>query len=205
MIKIKRNDKCPCGSGKKYKKCCYLDPNKNTEIIRAASIAKTYKEVSQIIAKPMEIYQLKVELIRMGFHEIEEEVSRIFEIEGKQNLYDFHISIQHAFKWDNDHMFSFYLGEELSDRDNEYSANPLGEHIVSSFGKPTKWATEAQLRDLDLSLGFSFWYLFDYGDELVHKVTVEKIREMTRKETGFPKLISKIGEAPPQYREMENE
>ena len=22
-MKIKRNQKCPCGSGKKYKKCCY--------------------------------------------------------------------------------------------------------------------------------------------------------------------------------------
>jgi len=153
----------------------------------------------------MEIYQLKVELIRTGFHEIEEEVSRIFEIEGKQNLHDLHINIQHAFNWDNNHMFSFYLGEELFDRDNEYSANPLGEHIVSSFGKPTKSATEAQLRDLDLSVGFSFWYLFDYGDELVHKVTVEKIREMTPKETGVPKLISEIGVAPPQYGEMENE
>ncbi|MBU0769275.1 MAG: SEC-C domain-containing protein [Proteobacteria bacterium] len=23
MVKPKRNDPCPCGSGKKYKKCCY--------------------------------------------------------------------------------------------------------------------------------------------------------------------------------------
>lgn len=67
-------------------------------------------------------------------------------------------------------MFSFYLGEELFDRDNEYSANPMGEHIVSDFGKPTKSATETQLRDLDLSVGFSFWYLFDYGDELVQLI-----------------------------------
>ncbi len=81
MIKIRRNDKCPCGSGKKYKKCCYLDPDKNAEILRATSIAK------------------------------------------------------------------------------------------------------------------------DYGDELVHKVTVEKICEMTSKETGFPKLVNKKGIAPPQYGE----
>jgi uncharacterized protein YecA (UPF0149 family) len=26
--KVGRNDPCPCGSGKKFKKCCYLD-NKN--------------------------------------------------------------------------------------------------------------------------------------------------------------------------------
>ena len=27
MTKIKRNDPCPCGSGKKYKKCCLLQPS----------------------------------------------------------------------------------------------------------------------------------------------------------------------------------
>ncbi len=132
MLKIKRNDKCPCGSGKKHKKCCYLDSDKNAEIIRATSIAKTYEEAFTILSKPTEIYQLKIDLIRMGLDEIEEEISRIIEIEDKQTLYDLHINIQHLFDWDNDHMFSFYLGEKLYDRDNEYSANPLGEHIVSS-------------------------------------------------------------------------
>jgi hypothetical protein len=87
----------------------------------------------------------------------------------------------------------------LFDRDNEYSANPLGEHIVSSYGKQSKSATEYELRDLDLPMGFSFWYLFDFGDELVHKVTVEKIREIKPGESGFPKLIGRKGNAPPQY------
>lgn len=43
--------------------------------------------------------------------------------------------IQHAFDWDNDHMFSFYLGDKLFDRENEYSGNPIGEHTVSGFRK----------------------------------------------------------------------
>jgi len=199
MIKIKRNDKCPCGSGKKYKKCCYLDADKNTEIIRATSIAKTYEEAFTILSKPTEIYQIKIDLIRMGLDEIEEEISRTIEIEDKQTLYDLHINIQDLFDWDNDHMFSFYLGEKLFDRNNEYSANPLGEHMVSSYGKQSKSAAKTELRDLDLPMDFSFWYLFDYGNELVHKVTVEKIREMKPEESGFPKLIVKKGNAPPQY------
>ncbi|MGB5617255.1 MAG: SEC-C metal-binding domain-containing protein [Desulfobacterales bacterium] len=199
MLKIKRNDKCPCGSGKKYKKCCYLNSDKNAEIIRATSIAKTYEEAFTILSKPTEIYQIKIDLIRMGLDEIEEEISRIIEIEDKQTLYDLHINIQQLFDWDNDHMFSFYLGEELFDRDNEYSANPLGENIVSSYGKQSRSATEYELRDLDLPMGFSFWYLFDYEDELVHKVTVEKIRELEPEESGFPKLIDRKGNTPPQY------
>ena len=199
MIKIKRNDKCPCGSGKKYKKCCSLDADKNTEIIRATSIAKTYEEAFTILSKPTEIYQIKIDLIRMGLDEIEEEISRTIEIEDKQTLYDLHINIQDLFDWDNDHMFSFYLGEKLFDRDNEYSANPLGEHMVSSYGKQSKSAAKTELRDLDLPMDFSFWYLFDYGNELVHKVTVEKIREMKPEESGFPKLMLKKGSSPLQY------
>lgn len=204
MLRIKRNDKCPCGSGKKYKKCCLANPDKNSEIIRARSIAHTYEELYQIIAKPMDVYRLKVELIRMGFQEIDTEVSRTFEIEGKQTLYDLHINIQHAFDWDNDHMFSFYLSDKLFDRDNEFSANPLGEHLISSFGEPTKSATDAQLRDLGLSIGLSFWYLFDYGDELVHRVTVEEVREMTSKDIDLPKMIHQAGNAPPQYGNVED-
>ncbi len=30
MKKIGRNDTCPCGSGKKYKKCCLNDPRKSS-------------------------------------------------------------------------------------------------------------------------------------------------------------------------------
>jgi hypothetical protein len=199
MIKIQRNERCPCGSGKKYKKCCLVDMEKNAEVRRAASIAQTHEEIRQIINKPKNIYRIKVELIRMGFREIETQVSRTFEIEDKQTLYDLHMNIQYTFGWDNDHMFSFFLSENLFDRDNEYSGNPLGEHIVSSFGKPTKSAVEAQLRDLGLSAGSSLWYLFDYGDELVHRITVEEISEKTSNDTDLPRLISKIGNAPPQY------
>ena len=205
MLKIQRNDKCPCRSGKKYKKCCLLNPDKNAEIVRATSIAQTYEELYQIIAKPMDIYRLKVKLIRMGFDEIDTEISRTFVMEGKQTLYNLHINIQRAFDWDNDHMFSFYLSKNLFDRDNEFSANPLGEHIISRYGKPTKSAADYQLRDLELSTGISFWYLFDYGDELVHRVMVQEIREKTSKDTDLPKIINKRGNAPSQYGDVENE
>ena len=203
MIKIQRNEKCPCGSGKKFKKCCFTDPYKNSEIKRAASIAKTFEELTQIIAKPLEVYQLKVKLLRMMFDEIEDEVSRTIEIKGNQSLYDFHLEIQDAFDWDNDHMFSFYLGDKLFDRENEYSANPYGEHIVSNIGMSSKSATETQIRDLNLKLGFSFLYLFDYGDELVHQITVEEIREIDPTEDGYPKIIKEIGETPSQYGNIE--
>ena len=44
-MKIGRNDPCPCGSGKKYKHCCYMKENISTsDLIRAAVQNAGYKE-----------------------------------------------------------------------------------------------------------------------------------------------------------------
>lgn len=40
--KIQPNSKCPCGSDKKYKKCCFLVPKK--EVKKRASRKPTYAE-----------------------------------------------------------------------------------------------------------------------------------------------------------------
>jgi Predicted metal-binding protein related to the C-terminal domain of SecA len=42
--KIGRNDPCPCGSGKKYKKCCYGRED-NLEYSNPANFARNYKEM----------------------------------------------------------------------------------------------------------------------------------------------------------------
>lgn len=163
----------------------------------------TWDELVELLSKPLQVYRLKVVLIRMGSHEIEEEVSRTFEVEGNHTLYDLHMDIQYAFNWDNDHMFSFYFGGKLFDRENEYSGNPLGEHIVPGMGTPSKSAATTQIRDLGLAENSTFLYLFDYGDELVHEVIVEKIRDKNDGVKKLPTVISKLGTPPPQYEEIE--
>ena len=130
---------------------------------------------------------------------MEEEISRTFEVEGSHTLYYFHLDIQQAFNWDNDHMFSFYFGGRLFDPENEYSANPLGEHMVRSMGPPSKSAAAAQIRDLELTENTTFLYLFDYGDELVHEVIVEKIRDKNDEDKKLSTVVSKLGTVPPQY------
>lgn len=201
-MKLNRNEKCPCGSGKKYKKCCFLDIEKNTEILRAAVMSSTYDELIELLSKPLQVYQLKVTLVRMGVDEIEEEISRTFDVDSKNTLYDFHLEIQEAFNWDNDHMFSFYLGNKLFDKENEYSANPLGEHMVSSMGLPLKSASETEIRDLGLKEGFSFLYLFDYGSELVHRIQVEEIRNKSDNDITLPSVVNTAGNPPLQHGEF---
>ena len=198
-IKIQRNEKCPCGSGIKYKKCCYIDPTKNAEIARAAFLASDWDEMVQILSKPMEVYRLQVILTSVFAQEIEDEVTRTIDVEGDDTLYDLHMIIQYAFDWDNDHMFSFYFGGKLFDRSNEYSGNPLGEHDPPGIGKPNKSAAEAQIRDFELIEGSVFLYLFDYGDELIHEVRVEKIRNKTDADNKLPSIVKKTGNPPYQY------
>ncbi|KGJ90463.1 SEC-C metal-binding domain-containing protein [Thalassotalea sp. ND16A] len=47
-VKVARNDPCPCGSGKKYKKCCYLtDSDKAKAINPASALNEEIKEAMQ--------------------------------------------------------------------------------------------------------------------------------------------------------------
>ena len=109
--------------------------------------------------------------------------------------------IQSAFDWDNDHMFSFYLGKDMDDAENEYSGNPFGEHYVSDFRPPSKSASDTELRDLNLKIEQEFIYLFDYGDRLIHKVIIQDIKETENIKREPGKIISKVGTPPDQYGE----
>lgn len=199
MVMPRRNDPCFCSSGKKYKKCCYLDEEKNNELARAVRLSNSIEEVKKYLSETVKTFVLKIELLSMFCMEMDEEISCLLEINGKATLYDVHLQIQKAFDWDNDHIFSFYLGKDMNDRKNEYSGNPIGEHMDSMFGEPTKPANGAEIRDLNLFIGKEFMYLFDYGDQLLHRIKVEDIQDS--KETTFQSvnIILKIGKAPEQY------
>ncbi len=153
----------------------------------------------ELLSEPMKVYKLKVVLVRVGPQEIEEEVSRTFEVGADHTLYNLHMDVQNAFNWDNDHLFSFYLGGKLFDRANEYSGDPLGGHIMPRIGPPSKSAAATQIRDLQLTENATFLYLFDYGDELVHEIIVEQIRDKNDQDKTLPSIVNKVGKPPPQY------
>ncbi len=48
MSKIGRNEPCPCGSGKKYKKCCLLNPDGKTDIPPPMKYRAVYTELDQL-------------------------------------------------------------------------------------------------------------------------------------------------------------
>lgn len=200
MVKIGRNDPCPCGSGRKYKHCCYLEEEKNAKLMRAAARAGTLEEVGRILNERPGVFRLEVSLESTRGLRVDSTISRTFELEGTDSLYDLHIAIQDAFGWDNDHLFSFFMSGEIWDNEKRYSGDPLGEHERSGPGDLSKAADEADIGDLSLVQGSAFKYLFDYGDEIIHAIEVLDIHENDDAGASFPRLIQSVGDAPPQYR-----
>jgi hypothetical protein len=203
MYKIGRNEPCPCGSGRKYKQCCSLDPVKNEKILRAAAQVRTYDELLDLVQKPAKIYRLRVTLNSMRSQPPAGTVSRTIEIEEDDTLYDLHWEIQNAFGWDNDHLYSFYMSNKKGDTQSEYSGNPLGEDFESAFGESSGSAAQTELRTLKLRKGKKFKYLFDFGDNLLHTIEVLDIHDRTDDHVGYPRVVEKNGEPPPQYGYIE--
>lgn len=198
MDKPGRNDPCPCGSGKKYKKCCLVDEEKNYDVLRAIGKAKNEAEAIRILHKSPQVYNIKVSVVsKMGISYTDKKpVFRVIEIEERQNLYNLHLIIQDAFGWDNDHMYSFYMSGIRWDWDSEYSGDPLGGHSNYGTGKA---AYKAQIRDVIDRVGQKFMYVFDYGDEIIHEMEVLEVGDLREDRAKYPRITMSSGKAPGQY------
>ena len=47
QIQVGRNDKCPCGSGRKYKQCCLRKDEEKARVAREKAAAKEAKEAEK--------------------------------------------------------------------------------------------------------------------------------------------------------------
>ena len=203
MYKIGRNELCPCGSGRKYKQCCLSNPAANEKILHAASKVTSREELVTLLKRPARICRLRVVLDSIRLQEPDEDVCRTIEIEDEDTLYDLHLAIQSAFDWDNDHLYSFYMSDEIRDLQSEYAGDPMGDDVDSTRLRTPKSAANTELQDLGLERGMQFKYLFDYGDDLIHTLQVIDIHDRTDDTQRYPRVVEKIGEPPPQYEYFE--
>lgn len=114
---------------------------------------------------------------------------RDIEISANQTLEDLHLAIQDAYRWDNDHLYSFFLNGRAWDARSE---------IGSPWSDSPRHTDEMTLDSLGLKLKRKILYLFDYGDGHEFDVEVLAINENARKGT-YPKVVGKQGRAPRQY------
>ncbi len=106
-------------------------------------------------------------------HESQPDDPAIITLGGQHTLADLHNGIQDAFDFDADHLYSFFMSGQPWDRATEYAA-------ARSASLHEKLAGKTRLRDLGLKAGQTFLYLFDYGDEHLFGVRVERITPLSR-------------------------
>ena len=121
-------------------------------------------------------------------------VWRTIRLSSEHTLHDLHNQIQLAFKFDDDHLYEFFMDNQ---RWSEYGfCHPAAEGAA--------FADEVCIGELDLSEGQSFLYLFDFGDEWLLDVNVQAINE-GEPILLHPKIVEQQGEAPKQYGYDEDE
>lgn len=138
-------------------------------------------------------------------------VWRTIAIKEDQTLDDLHEAIFEAFDRYEEHLYSFYMtdGSKRQDRFRnsiEYTHPMAIESDNSLFGfrKPPRNAETSKIRDLDLSIKDRFEYLFDFGDEWLHEIVLEKIEE-SKPKTEYPKILKVNGKSPDQYPDYDED
>lgn len=121
------------------------------------------------------------------------EVWRDLELAEDNTLEDLHLTIQSAFSWWDDHLYSFYLSGSRRDRNTE---------IGSPWSDTSIHTHQVQMAQLDLQEGQTFLYFFDYGDSHEFDVTVLKINPLASK-ADYPRILDYRGQAPPQYPDID--
>lgn len=93
------------------------------------------------------------------------EASCVLECPGDMTLYDLAHHILSAFDFDFDHLFEFSMSRRLYDPSN-YQMRPDSNYSPSC---------DVELDELGLFKGQNFWFHYDYGDDWVFVVHVNKV------------------------------
>ncbi len=154
-------------------------------------------------ANPDALYILKVAL------ESRRGIWRRIAIRGDQTLGDLHAAIYRAFDRYDDHLYTFYLAPKTVKltRASAYREGKRYSHPGALADLLSQWndknAEETTIASLRLSAGQLFLYLFDFGDEWWHVLTVEKTDAVPDAELRYPAVIGQRAGAPAQYAELE--
>jgi len=130
----------------------------------------------------------KQHLLRVTMRVIDPPIWRLVRVPDAFTLHQLHRVLQIVFSHLDYHLYAFEVGERRFE-----APDPEAEHESED-------ATVTPLRDLKLSAGSRFTYVYDFGDDWEHDVVVERILPMPL-ETGpdwSPRLIGGERAAPPE-------
>ena len=128
-----------------------------------------------------EIFRLKVRLA-----DIEPEIWRRIVVSASHTLTELHAVIQGALGWQDYHLHMFEIA------DDRYEIPEQG------LEPETGWRDEGQHRIGELlSVGMEFSYVYDFGDDWLHRVTVED-RQMAAPGEPAPLCVDGARACPPE-------
>ncbi len=140
------------------------------------------------------IYTFKVSL--------DKDLYRMIEIKGNKTLFDLAVIILKSYNFNMDHMFGFYNNlkdpyssdetYELIDDDDDLTMNENAEDLRKTLIEGVFGLKKKML------------FLFDYGDEWRFLVECKKVTDPEPK-AKYPRIIEKIGKAPEQYPDYDEE
>ncbi|MGD0516536.1 MAG: plasmid pRiA4b ORF-3 family protein [Thermoguttaceae bacterium] len=130
-------------------------------------------------------------------------------VKGNQTLDDLHGMIFDAFDRYDDHLYSFFFplkAGKITPRKIHAESVEYTSPNTLEFGGDDgqKDASKAKFSTLKLKKKQVFYYLFDFGDEWWHEITVEETD--AKEEKGkYPRIVEQKGKSPPQYPDSEEE
>lgn len=133
-------------------------------------------------------------------------------IRGDQTLNDLHWAIYQAFDRYDDHLYAYYISADTSKKTRAQvirnSIRYIHPYALDAYLERTgeeKNAETTTIASLHLIKGQVFYYLFDFGDEWWHVITVEQTDAEADAALRYPAVIAKRGESPAQYAEYDEE
>lgn len=136
---------------------------------------------------------------------------RNIEIAGSQTFASLHEAIFTAFDRYEEHLYSFFFpGERTKSMRRMYDSpeitHPMNvQEMAGMLEKEIHSAAETKILQAKLTEGAYFYYLFDFGDEWWHELTVLKSEPGSVSVKSLPRVIKKSGESPEQYPDYEED
>ena len=132
-------------------------------------------------------------------------VWRELEVAANQTLAELGDAIPLAFDFTDPHLWSFFLSGKAWNAATEYArqgrADPFGGPRAAAAG----WVRIDQVPFPGKAGQKEFLFLFDYGDEWHFGVKLVRTSEAVTPGVTYPRVVASVGEAPPQYPDLEDD
>ena len=126
---------------------------------------------------------------------LEKDLYRVLTVGSEHTFQELHWAIQKAYKFDDDHGYSFYMNGEAGSQSGDRFTDP---QTLSGGLDGEKPANAYVIGEAGLYEGMQFLYIFDFGDDWRFNITVLSIQEGAKEPKNI-KVVETKGKAPKQY------